>query len=279
MAKTTAIQWCDSTVNSTMGCDGCELWSDQRRTCYAGRLHRRHGGHNSGYAPTFEQMTEFEGRTSLAGRWSDLRGTDRPNKRWLNGLPRHIFVSDMSDALSKTVPFDFLLREILRVAGSEAGRLQVWLWLTKRPGRMVQFSEWLEQKGIGWPANLWAGTSITTRKTLTRLTQLRDVGDETTRRFVSLEPQWEQVSLADYLLDVHWVIQGGESGTKEHVFQTEWADQVRSECRKARVPYFLKQLGAGVLHRDELLSLRDGHGGDWVEWPKSLRVRQMPRPR
>ena len=24
--KSTKIQWCDSTVNPVMGCDGCELW-------------------------------------------------------------------------------------------------------------------------------------------------------------------------------------------------------------------------------------------------------------
>ena len=26
MSVKTKIQWCDSTVNPTMGCDGCELW-------------------------------------------------------------------------------------------------------------------------------------------------------------------------------------------------------------------------------------------------------------
>ena len=26
MSIKTKIQWCDSTVNPTMGCDGCELW-------------------------------------------------------------------------------------------------------------------------------------------------------------------------------------------------------------------------------------------------------------
>jgi hypothetical protein len=24
--KNTKIQWCDSTINPVMGCDGCELW-------------------------------------------------------------------------------------------------------------------------------------------------------------------------------------------------------------------------------------------------------------
>ena len=27
MSAKTKIQWCDSTANPTMGCDGCELWS------------------------------------------------------------------------------------------------------------------------------------------------------------------------------------------------------------------------------------------------------------
>ena len=26
MSVKTKIQWCDSTVNPTMGCDGCEIW-------------------------------------------------------------------------------------------------------------------------------------------------------------------------------------------------------------------------------------------------------------
>ena len=44
MAQNTAIQWCDSTENPTMGCAGCELWSSERQTCYAGVLHQRFGG-------------------------------------------------------------------------------------------------------------------------------------------------------------------------------------------------------------------------------------------
>jgi hypothetical protein len=30
MAKSTPIQWCDSTVNPVMGCEGCELWPSNR---------------------------------------------------------------------------------------------------------------------------------------------------------------------------------------------------------------------------------------------------------
>jgi len=35
------IEWCDSTLNLQMGCDGCELWPGdeappERKRCYAG---------------------------------------------------------------------------------------------------------------------------------------------------------------------------------------------------------------------------------------------------
>ncbi len=32
MGLKTNIEWCDSTVNPTTGCDGCELWG-RVRTC------------------------------------------------------------------------------------------------------------------------------------------------------------------------------------------------------------------------------------------------------
>src|SRR5206468_11597839 len=72
MSIKTKIQWCDSTVNPTMGCDGCEIWGPQRKTCYAGTLHGRFGGHTQGYAPTFELVTAFPGRMAKAAHVSDL---------------------------------------------------------------------------------------------------------------------------------------------------------------------------------------------------------------
>src|SRR3954451_23834887 len=100
MSVKTKIQWCDSTVNPTMGCDGCEIWGVQRKTCYAGTLHQRFGGVTPGYAPRFEDVTLFPGRMEAAASWPSLVGKSRAGKAWLDGSPRIIFVSDMSDALS-----------------------------------------------------------------------------------------------------------------------------------------------------------------------------------
>jgi len=40
--------------------------------------------------------------------------------------------------------------------------------------------------------------------------------------------------------------------------------------------YFLTQLGMHVRERSDRLRLDDRHGGTWDDWPRRLRVRQMP---
>jgi protein gp37 len=65
MSIKTKIQWCDSTVNPTMGCDGCEIWGAQRKTCYAGTLHVRFGGGIPGYATKFSASNGFRGAEQM----------------------------------------------------------------------------------------------------------------------------------------------------------------------------------------------------------------------
>ncbi len=277
----TKIQWCDSTVNPTMGCEGCELWNPKAgvRKCYAGMLHTRFGGATKGYSPTFEELTYWPGRTAEAARWPDLTGKARKAKPWLDGLPRLIFVSDMSDALSSVVPFDFLEAEVIANVTSPEGRRHRWLWLTKRPDRMAQFSGHLRDKGVGWPGNLWAGTSITTQGTTGRINALLRVGDGDTTRFLSVEPQHERIDLSPWLPKLDWIIQGGESGRGASPFNVEWALDLIRQCREARVAYFLKQLGSVVFRAGRRVTFADDHGGDWAEWSKELRVREMPEAR
>ncbi|APZ93278.1 Bacteriophage protein gp37 [Fuerstiella marisgermanici] len=260
-----------------MGCDGCELWSKHRKTCYAGTLHQRFGGSSKGYAPTFKDVTPFPGRMREAAKWSDLTGTERPDKPWLNGLPRLIFVSDMSDSLSKAVKFEYLEQEIIENVRSKDGQRHCWLWLTKRPKRMAEFSRWLEKRGTQWPSNLWAGTSVTDQASTARARDLLDVGDSSTVRFLSVEPQVEPADLGDVLPNLDWVIHGGESGHGSRMFDTAWAKELISQCKNSGVPYFLKQLGAKVVRNGKRLEFDDAHAGDWTEWPKNLRIRKFPQ--
>lgn len=275
MSERTKIHWCDSTVNPTMGCDGCELRNAQRKSCYAGSLHDRFGGHTPGYAPRFEQVTLFPGRMKEAAAWSDLRGHVRLNKPWLDG-PRLIFISDMGDSLSRSVSFEYLKAEVIENVNSVNGKRHRWLWLTKRPDRMAKLSAWLAKDGIPWPTHLWAGTSITDQSTTIRIGHLAEVGNTETLRFLSVEPQVGQLDLLAHLPQVDWVLHGGESGRGARPFHVEWAAELLAACTSLGIPYFLKQLGSVAMQGGKRLSFEDSHASDWLEWPPCLVVRQVP---
>lgn len=252
MSEVSPIEWTDSTVNPVMGCSGCELWSrtgvvDER--CYAAFQHRIRGGVSKGYAPNFGLPTLYPGRMRKAAAWSDLTGTRRPTKPWLDRSPRLIFTSDMSDALSvgdfieageleeyrsaedrkryraplgrsartSGVPFEFLETEIVETASSEKGRRHRWQWLTKLPNRAAEFAAWRRrERGTPWPSNLWIGTSLTSNKSLGRIGSLIEVGEEDTVRFLSIEPLFEELDQSRMKAAlasgrIGWVIVGGES--------------------------------------------------------------------
>jgi len=250
-------------------------------TCYAAFLHLNKGRSivnpyrqmNTGYAPVFEKVTRFEDRVwKMAGK-RDLRGVNDPEKPWLDGLRRLVFVSDMGDALSSESDFPFLEKEVIAPIRSEEGRRHFWLWLTKRPKRMVRFGERIGS----FPSNVCAMTTVTGTDYLDRIDQLRKVPASV--RGLSLEPLWERIPPKKLnLKGISWLILGGESGRKEFVrsFDVAWARQIRDHCRAQGVAFFLKQLGRRPIENGKVFELRDCHGGDWSEWPDDLRLREMP---
>jgi protein gp37 len=95
---------------------------------------------------------------------------------------------------------------------------------------------------------------------------------------------------------IHWVIVGGESGTKARACSMDWIQDIVRQGKAADVPVFVKQLGKlavcdnanvfdfpdgdmlvdyGEAAASCRLMTKDGHGGDWEEWPRQLRVREF----
>jgi protein gp37 len=95
-------------------------------------------------------------------------------------------------------------------------------------------------------------------------------------RFLSVEPQREAFRLNHEVGQVHWVIQGGESGPRARAFDVNWARQLLGDCRAQGTAYFLKQLGENPMDGETPLQLKHRHGGQWSEWPADLRVREVP---
>lgn len=223
-----------------------------------------------GYAPTFEQLTKFEGRMADAARWTDLLDSTRTESPWKADLPRMIFISDMGDAMSAKGLFPFLKQEVGHIS-TDKGRRHLWLWLTKRPHIMRSFAE--ETGGL--PENVCAMTTGTGPDYLHRVDQLRQINASC--RGLSVEPLWERIPPVSLDLDgIDWLILGGESGSTR-TFDLAWAEELREHCRNNGTAFFLKQLGRNPVQDGKPMRLKDAHGGDWSEWPKHLRVREFPQ--
>jgi protein gp37 len=252
----TVIEWCDSTVNPIMGCTGCDL---RKEHCYAARLCTRYAG-MKGWPKSFDVPEFFPGRLEKAIKWSDLTGKDRPDKPWLNGLPRHIFVNDLSDGFCPDVdPWEWLAPAIPVMHLSP----HVWMLLTKWPDRMLEFfDEW--NKPI--PSNFFPGASIVDQKAADKylpiLSQIPAAA-----KFISLEPLLSNVDLTPFLQRClhckapntspgqrcevcdssafenmfHLVIVGGESGPGARSMDKAWVRRIRDDCVAADTSFFYKQ--------------------------------------
>ncbi len=254
--------------------------------CYAARLHFQRGlsilnpgrKSNPGYAKVFDEMTFYPRRAAKAATMPDLKGSHRNSKAWLNDLPRLIFVSDMGDAFCDLDDDrrDFLADDTMSAITSDAGKRHFWLWLTKRPAIMAKFAKHIG----GFPENVCAMTTLTCgdKSSLQRLKDLKKVKAKV--RGLSLEPLLGPIAKQDLdLSGLNWIIVGGESGNDTaRPFDLQWARDIRDACKKAGVPFFMKQLGRKPIERGKPfdLQLDKTHGGDWAEWPEDLRIRKMP---
>jgi protein gp37 len=291
MGDKTEIQWCDSTINPTTGCEGCELWNGRDvRHCYAGGLHegRLANSYPSLYASDFQEVRLAPGRMMKAARWSDLRGKERPGKPWLNRMPRMIFVGDMGDFMSRSVPENYIVDEILGAIKSPEGSRHFWMLLTKQIARLAALSIKLG----GLPENVMAMTTVTNQTTANaRVPELLKV--MCSYRGISAEPLLGPVEIFHFDEDsqalrglgviesggmsvstpdsppegydnsysgIDLVIGGGESGPGARFCYTEYARSLRDQCVKADVPFFWKQWGE-YLPDDQNPEIGRGTGG------------------
>lgn len=295
MGEKTSIEWCDSSLNLAMGCDGCELAArGGSGTCYAEVLTNRYGGKSKGYPADFYAPTIFPGRLEKALRWRDLTGTERQEKPWLNGRPRHIFLDDMGDTFTESLPLDWIAPHVPAMAASP----HVWMFLTKRPARMAEF--W---RGYGpVPGNFMLGTSITTSAArLHALVTIRNAS-----LYVSAEPLVAPLDIWRFASRLSLVIIGGESGPRARPTDLAWIRSLIEQARAGGAAPFVKQIGAKPFSGDEgagvsydfirggnrhwrmddrqpdslyVYEIRDRKGGVSGEWPPDIRVREFPELR
>jgi protein gp37 len=191
MGKMTSIAWCDSTLSLSMGCSaGCELAEGH---CYAESLCHRMAG-RKGYPKDFRKPELFLHRLDECLRWTDLTGTARPDKPWLNNLPRVVFLNMLGETFDPALPADWLAYPFRSpsVISELSYSPHVFIILTKRPQRMAEFSQ-----RHPFPSNVWAGVSVTAQRTADeRIPWLLET--QANMRIVSAEPLLGPINLSQW---------------------------------------------------------------------------------
>lgn len=302
----TSIQWATRTWNPVRGCSrvsrGCER-------CYAERMSARElPGLNSPttgepFAIMKNGRPHWTGHVELVEHMLDL-----PTK-WRK--PQVIFVNSMSDLFHEKLPFEDIDR--VRWSMCQAPH-HSYIVLTKRASRMRQYFEQLldatSSSGVLFssvvPTHLTLGVSAENKPTADeRIPDL--LATPAVRRIVSYEPALEWVDFGRAYdrrgRGLDQIIMGGESGPNARPFDVAWARKTRDQCKRAGVPFFLKQIGSNVIDRNDVgfegdtprswpmdtrheeigngyqgeyvrIRLKDRKGGEMAEWPEDLRVRE-----
>ena len=233
---TTSIEWTEATWNPVTGCTkispGC-------KHCYAERKARRlqmMGQRN--YINGFK-LTLHEHMLEVPLAWKK---------------PQMIFVNSMSDLFHEEVPTTFIRKVFDSMRRASWHTFQI---LTKRADRLRQ----LDAK-IDWPANVWMGVSVESKRYAFRIEHLRHT--HAAVKFLSVEPLLGPLPGLN-LQGVQWVIVGGESGPGARPIAKEWVTDIRDQCLSAGVSFFFKQWGG--INKKRTGRLLEGR--TWDDLPKN----------
>lgn len=265
--KNSGINWTHHTFNAWIGCTrvspGC-------KNCYAETLDRRNLHERvSHWGPGAPRKVMSDTYWRQPVKWNA--------EATAAGERRRVFSSSLADVFDEEGPIE--QRERLWQLIRETPSLD-WLLLTKRPQCIRRHlpTDW----GEGY-SNVWLGVSVEDRKHgLPRVDALRDI--PAAIRFLSIEPLLEDLGEIN-LSGIHWVIVGGESGSRARSMDVTWVQSIIAQCSLENVAVWVKQLGKMPADEGEELVIlgqngkRSGHAdtmSDWPEYLSHLRVRELP---
>ena len=260
MAENTKIEWCNHTVNLWWGCSkvhtGC-------KNCYAESLAKRYGD---------DVWGDSKNRKLIKSSFTIL---DKIQKRAKSkGIKETVFIGSMMDIFEDAKSILGLRERYVNTATLRENLFDdihkgkydniIFLLLTKRPeniGTFMQF-DWYKNP----PKNVWIGTSISDNTTKSYAREL--TREWKGKKFLSIEPQTGMIHTltAKEHSSFDWVIQGCESGRFRRPFKIEWAYQMKKECERLGIPYFLKQIQD---NKGNIIKNID-------EFPTGLQVREFP---
>ncbi|MEQ9346723.1 MAG: DUF5131 family protein [Thalassospira sp.] len=252
----TEIEWTDATWNPVAG---CSIMSSGCTNCYAMRMAKRLDAMG---VEKYSNLTRtVNGQAVWTGAIREDRGSLKIPISWKK--PRKIFVNSMSDLFHDLVSEQFISDVWQVMADTPHHNYQI---LTKRPDRMKNL---LNSWGRVVLPNVWLGTSVESKKVVSRVDELRDV--PAAIRFISFEPLIGPVGDID-LQNIHWAIVGGESGPNARPIREEWIDEIHDQCDDHETAFFFKQWGtwgSDNKKRSKKANGRTYRGRTWDDMPSS----------
>lgn len=319
MADNSKIEWTNATWSPVRGCSmvssGCNrcyaMASAHRWQHQFGVLTHRgpHGMVWNGDVHTFPELLE------IPARWKQPRliFVNSQSDTFHEKVPEQ-FITEMLTVMALTPWHTYqvltkrperaaeylragdhgILDRLQRIERGE-GLAPHWVFRALRRRRREGF-EW------EWPLrNMWLGTSVEDQWAADeRIPWLRAA--PAAIRFLSCEPllgrvdlglgwnndlgRWDSQGRELPLRRIDWVIVGGESGYRARAVNLAWMRSLVAQCQDHGVACFVKQLGAKPydIHPDKpdlrrAYLPRHPKGGDILEFPPELQVRQFPTPR
>jgi protein gp37 len=216
---------------------------------------------------------------------------------WLDPEVPIEWLADLLDLVRRCQHLDFLMLtkrpelwkkrlEAICICDTYSDRVSgEWAPFFEETGYMI--GDWLDDSKPIAPANVWVGTSVEDQQRADeRIPALLKIPAKV--RFLSCEPLLGPVDLdlnnqcdlctswnCDFhgpaienpicMEKIHWVICGGESGSKARPMHPDWARLLRDQCNEEGVPFFMKQMG--------------GTRKPFPEIPADLMVREFPKAR
>lgn len=311
MGEKTKIEWCHHTFSPWRGCTkvspGCAH-------CYAEQQAKRNPKVLGEWGPQGERVIAGEAYWKMPLKW-DREAREAGERRRVFCASLADVFEDRPELIAPRQRLFQLIGQTPHLAWLLLTKrpqvaVENWpFWAGMAYGSRLKAGLPVKEFGPVLP-NVWVGVSVEDQaRADERIPPLLEI--PATVRFLSVEPLlgpvdptrvmmtgtghpiWHDVlrreygdgvdgcRLAGLRAGVDWVIIGGESGPHARPCHVGWVRNLLRQCRDARVPCFVKQLGGeprpSALPSDVVVRfIRDPKGGDPAEWPEDLRVREFP---
>lgn len=303
MSQNTKIEWATHSWNPWIGCTkvspGCA-------NCYAevstpSRVRGIAWGKGKERVRTSAAYWKQPAKWNKAAFVDDVRPRVFPSLcDWLDDEVPVAWLADFLKVIHDTPNIDWLLLT-KRPENLEKRMNHVISWCHENwdsddcPPWVTWMQDWCIDGNI--PANVWIGASIENQPTADeRIPELLKIPARV--RFLSVEPLLGPVDIQKAInrmpwinhwmigggnAELHWVIVGGESGPKARPCNVAWVRDIVRQCKTAGVACFVKQLGSNSWSEGDNAEFAGGRlmtshpkGGDHIEWPQDLQVREFP---